>query len=1207
MKRKQKWYLLLFVAFAATVLGGVGCDLLRRSAADRALSLGQFQKVLTAKERDAEAVLDILAHAAEVDSVASLNVRQLEQPDMAYFLFKGGRAVFWTNHQLNIDNVAIDVLPTDKAVYCAANNAHCVVRVRRVQDYTAVAFIVVKYHYELVDSDFLHGFFAAAFGLDDYVEVKLGTADDAAAIYSVAGDYLFSLAKGSVSSYERALEHGAVLFYLLAMVLLCLLFSHLDWWFGAGFWTWRHYALAVLALMVPIGTCLFAGFPERLFEADMFAPIYYASRFVPSLAHLIVLTLFLLTVVVTFCDKVSLPLFGKRSARMWWSLLVVQLVSLAIIVLTDCLTHDLIYNSSFGIVFFNFDQLSWYALLASLLMFVWLYVTIVLRGKLVLSFRCALPVSLLLLADAAVAVLALAFSPFSGDDLIVSEIIGFFVLCAVVDVARVRSSRTFHFWQVVLITFLGSLFVLSNVYLHTQRIKRTKFSLVAENLHTSSVVAVDVYTQSMLADMDSLVRQDTVLAALVHRPDLSQDEVVRYMNQHYLSSYWNDGVNYTTKQFLLDAASPPAHRYDSRIADCTLQPYTPNFYINSMKNDVYQFVGIFDFEQAATVKRLFLVIYKQRDLASDDVLSRPVSNQADLPLSTAVYRGGEKVFNSGTFVYPNTFDASMFNHEVVYSHRFAHYVYRFDDGTQVVVSERHPALWYAFFLYWTYLFVFYLLLASLIYVVRLVVNPHYHVDWTLRARVQRLFVVMAAAILTLAFATSMVFFYRNYKALQLQRTNDKCRYVRTQLKQYFAQNGQPANTVELNFLTLDLAKLYHTDLHIYDSDGMLIATSRPYIFSKGLCGRSLNPQQMFVTRGGDAIVEEQLGTLRYLASYTAIRDASGKVSAYICMPMFYSSYRMGWSLFVYLAVFINIYLVSLAVSAALGMMLGNKLMNPLRLLGDKLRQLKLDHRNEKIQYSSPASDEIGMLVSAYNQLVDQLDESVAQLAQSERESAWRDVARQIAHEIKNPLTPMKLTIQQLQRAKAVGGEQFDAYFKKTSQTLIDQIDSLAFIASEFSNFARMPISKFCRVDLNAKLESEVELFRNNHENVEITYAATGSPVYISADNEQMTQLFNNLLKNAIQSIPSTRRGKIAVSLAVEGNWAEATVADNGCGISDEVAERLFVPRFTTKSSGMGLGLCIVKNIVQLSQGQITFTSKVDEGTTFVVRFPLAKA
>ena len=252
-------------------------------------------------------------------------------------------------------------------------------------------------------------------------------------------------------------------------------------------------------------------------------------------------------------------------------------------------------------------------------------------------------------------------------------------------------------------------------------------------------------------------------------------------------------------------------------------------------------------------------------------------------------------------------------------------------------------------------------------------------------------------------------------------------------------------------------------------------------------------------------------------------------------------------------------------------------------------------------------DEIGDLVEQYNKMVEQLMVSAENLARSEREFAWREMARRIAHEIKNPLTPMKLSVQQCQRKRVLDPDNFDNYFNKTCNILIDQIDNLSNIASEFSSFAKASESRGVKMDIVEKLESTVNLFASNSEEVSFLLNLNGyKHEYVLMDDKQILQVFNNLFRNAIQAIPDGRNGLVNVSLNVEEENVLIEIRDNGCGIPKENRAEMFRPNFTTKTSGMGLGLAIVKNILLAAKGDIWFESEENVGTSFFVRIPLYK-
>jgi nitrogen fixation/metabolism regulation signal transduction histidine kinase len=240
-------------------------------------------------------------------------------------------------------------------------------------------------------------------------------------------------------------------------------------------------------------------------------------------------------------------------------------------------------------------------------------------------------------------------------------------------------------------------------------------------------------------------------------------------------------------------------------------------------------------------------------------------------------------------------------------------------------------------------------------------------------------------------------------------------------------------------------------------------------------------------------------------------------------------------------------------------------------------------------------------------MVDELAISAAKLAKTERDLAWREMAKQIAHEIKNPLTPMKLSIQYLQRAWNDKVEDFDSYLARVTGTLIEQINSLSSIASEFSKFAQMPLAKAEVVNLMDKLESCRTLFGDTGTAEIALHNEVGGAVMVRADGEQLLGVFNNLIKNALQSVPEGREGQINIVVALNGDMVRVAVADNGQGVPEEVRDHLFVPSFTTKTGGMGLGLAISRRVVENAGGQIWFETRAGEGSVFYVELPQARS
>jgi nitrogen fixation/metabolism regulation signal transduction histidine kinase len=377
------------------------------------------------------------------------------------------------------------------------------------------------------------------------------------------------------------------------------------------------------------------------------------------------------------------------------------------------------------------------------------------------------------------------------------------------------------------------------------------------------------------------------------------------------------------------------------------------------------------------------------------------------------------------------------------------------------------------------------------------------------------------------------------------------------------------------------------------------------IFESNLIGPQMHPAaflELSVNNAAEFVHEEQIGSLKYLSAYVPFKNNENELLAYLNLPYFTKQKTLTAEVSNLVVAVINFYVLLITISVLIAVFISTQITQPLKMIQGKFGKLSLGKANEKIEYEG--KDEIGSLVTEYNHMVDELARSADKLARSERESAWREMAKQIAHEIKNPLTPMKLSVQHLQKTSAADPGDQKNNLQRITQTLIEQIDHLSNIATEFSNFAQMPRPDNEEVDLVEKIKKISELFLSTEQIRIQTVFRDHAVVY--ADREQLSRVFINLIKNAIQSIPEDREGKICVRLETRGKNAVIKIIDNGKGIPDELGDKLFQPNFTTKSSGMGMGLAIVKNIVENAGGTIHYETDPGNGTTFIVQLPLFK-
>ncbi|QCR24802.1 HAMP domain-containing sensor histidine kinase [Pontibacter sp. SGAir0037] len=407
----------------------------------------------------------------------------------------------------------------------------------------------------------------------------------------------------------------------------------------------------------------------------------------------------------------------------------------------------------------------------------------------------------------------------------------------------------------------------------------------------------------------------------------------------------------------------------------------------------------------------------------------------------------------------------------------------------------------------------------------------------------------------------------------------------------------------------DVASISETDINLYDRHGRLVVTSQPMIFEAGLLSKLVNPAAFAAVSERQALrvlLDEKAGSLTFNALYMPLRDNStqGELQGFIGIPFFDSEKELESKLIELITTTMNIFTIMFMVFILLTFFASRALTVPLRMLTEKLKRTSLAGKNEMLLYKG--ADEIGMLVNEYNRMLLTLEQNKVDLAMREKEAAWREMARQVAHEIKNPLTPMKLSLQYLQKAIAEKKPNTEQLIDKISHTLITQINILSDIATSFSNFTSMPEPKAEPMNLAAALQQAADL-HNDPATAVILKDIPAEEVIVLGDESLIVRTFNNLLLNAIQAVPASRKPHLKVALEVqqEGRTALVTIKDNGSGIPAEIRNKVFIPNFSTKYTGSGIGLAVAKKGIESAGGQIWFDTEEGKGTTFFISLPLA--
>jgi len=409
---------------------------------------------------------------------------------------------------------------------------------------------------------------------------------------------------------------------------------------------------------------------------------------------------------------------------------------------------------------------------------------------------------------------------------------------------------------------------------------------------------------------------------------------------------------------------------------------------------------------------------------------------------------------------------------------------------------------------------------------------------------------------------------------------------------------------DLQLLIDEVADIHNVDVNVYDLDGNLQVSSEAVVYNKGILSKKMHPEAYYHLsrmRQVQYVQEEAMSNLNYLSIYAAVRNEEGSVYAYLNIPYFLSQVDLNQEISNFLVTIINLNAFIFLIAGTIALFITNKITRSFSVIGDKMKEITLGRANEEIVWNR--KDEIGELVKQYNKMVRQLEQSAGALAKSEREGAWREMARQVAHEIKNPLTPMKLSIQYLQKAINNNQQNVKQLTTNVANTLVEQIDHLSKIAADFARFANIGNTNIEIFDLHAVLENLTELFQANP-NVQFIWNRVEDEIVVKADKTHMNRLFTNLITNAIEACNGNGQCAIEINEQIQESNAIIQIQDNGDGIAPEMQPKIFTPNFTTKTSGTGLGLAMCKSIVEQSSGAIWFETEQGRGTTFFVSLPI---
>ena len=471
----------------------------------------------------------------------------------------------------------------------------------------------------------------------------------------------------------------------------------------------------------------------------------------------------------------------------------------------------------------------------------------------------------------------------------------------------------------------------------------------------------------------------------------------------------------------------------------------------------------------------------------------------------------------------------------------------------------------------------------------------------------RIFISMIALVVGASILIAGVTIYQfkeEAKELHREKLNRKENAIKANINYVLRTTTYPVETESLPLIfkekIYEIQDIHNTEINIYDLEGNLLKSSIATFYLDSV-DTQMDPEKVKALKNSanKKYVENfKVDDQNYQSSYTYILDKYFKPIGILNLPYIEDDDFLQKELRDFLILLSEVYLLMLISAIVLAYFLSKYITSSLQTISKKITKTRLDQSNPKISYKK-ISYEIKPLVKAYNEMIDELEESALKLAKTEREEAWRQMARQVAHEIKNPLTPMRLSMQSFERNFDPNDPDIETRVKEFSKTIIQQIDNLSAIAGAFSDFAKMPAQQNENLNAVEIIKLALDIFND----YKIQFISEKDNIQIKFDRSQLIRIITNLVKNAIQATEHKENPLILVEIFTKDENVIITIEDNGVGIPKEMQERIFEPRFTTKTSGMGLGLGMVKNIVETYKGDIKLTSKLNEGTIFTLKFP----
>ncbi|MDP4283027.1 MAG: HAMP domain-containing sensor histidine kinase [Bacteroidota bacterium] len=1105
-------------------------------------------------------------------------------------------------------------------------------------EYKIVALIPVKWNY-YIENQYLHNSFVAVDKIENIYDISLSPTS--LEIKNKDGSPLFYL-KQINSRPEKHDNIFALLLRILGSVLILFFIHKLANYYikVSGFQSGLFILAGSLALLRIISYYLPIPFNFR--HLELFNPSVYGSNIIlKSLGDLFINSILFIWIVLFIRYHFKYD-FSKIKFNSWFkkcaSIIFISLLMILITNLCGYVIRSLVADSQISFDVINFFTLNIYSVIGFLVL------SCIATGFFFLIQILLQPLNifigsrkyLLYLFISVTGLIFLSFRPYSSsisfNIFLLLWLLAFLFLLnfkfLLLQVYNLVSSK-FIFWLFFFSVSITIVIVFQN---RTKELEERKH--FAENLANKADPSGPVIMNIMLNDF----RNDYLSEIFYRFKDPGQNKFLKdsLVNENF-SGYLN---KYDTKIYTYDASELPLYNDDSTnfnslntIIKTQGKPTgIPDLFYYDLSYDRFNYISKKEItDTSGKILGYFFLISKPKTYKSDalypELFSKGNKNSIESSpvYAFAIYNNNQLSTSYNDYPFSTSIDNSNFTFnefKTVKKNGYEELWYR-ASGDKVIVIARQDRFFIESITLFAYLFCSFLIIAIFFNLINQLLTERSNKSdfksfwqFTIRNQVHGTIILISIFSFLVIGITTILFFISRYHSNNREKLSRTIHVMENELRstfdtipvlEYGINNLNDYFHGKLESVINNVSNIHAADINLYDLNGNLKVSSLPLPYDKGIVSEKMDPVAYYhLSKLKDVqfFQEQKIGSLQYLSNYLPVRGESGKEYAYLNIPYFESQNKLQDEISNFLVTIINLNAFIFLIAGIIALFITNRITRSFSVITDRMKQVNLETGNEEIVWNR--QDEIGDLVSEYNKMVKKLDISAEMLAKSEREGAWREMARQVAHEIKNPLTPMKLNLQYLQMAIDSNSPEVKKITLYVAGILLEQIEHLSKIASDFAQFANIGNTRNQLFNINQMLENVITLYATNDE-IQINTDLYPHEILIEADKTQVNRLFTNLLQNAVQSVPDFRKVIIDIKSDLVDNQVLISIKDNGSGIPQSMFNKIFTPNFTTKTSGTGLGLAMTKGIVEKLNGKIWFETEQGKWTCFFVSIPIANA